>query len=355
MNSQRERERSNSRFCLGKFSSRAQGTIEYLVIIAVVIVLSLVVVGLVLNQIDNSQQVSSSGNQLGLTSQSIGIVESLIDPNDGNFVVSLLNNSGDVITVSNVSVGDSNVDFSEDLAQGGSRYFVVDAGVVCEEGRVVSEDVVITYVTREGLTKTEKYPVKVMFDCTPYNINRAVLANQCPTCEACEECGASVELHSGQIISYDSGALDDKEQDGVAKSYTDNGDGTVTDNHTGLVWMKDHKDNCAPLTWESALSYCSTLASGSGGLTDGSVAGDWRVPSYVELATLPDMSYPSSSYLNSVFTQTGLNSPCYGYWSSTTVPSDTSYAYYLYSNGGSIYFDDKTYDYYLGVRCVRSE
>ncbi|MFA6319632.1 MAG: hypothetical protein WCX66_01770, partial [archaeon] len=94
MNSQRESVKLVSNF-------RAQGTIEYLVIIAVVIVLSLVVVGLVITQIDNSSQVSSSGNQLGLKSQVIGVTESLIDPNDGNFVVSLLNNSGDVITVSN--------------------------------------------------------------------------------------------------------------------------------------------------------------------------------------------------------------------------------------------------------------
>lgn len=354
MNSQRERE-SSKYFCLNNSCSRAQGTIEYLVVIAVVIVLSLVVVGLVLNQVDNSQRVSVSGNELGLKSQSIGIVESLIEPNDGNFVVSLLNNSGDVITVSNVSVGDVNVDFSEDLAQGGSRYFVVDAGVVCEEGRVVSEDVVITYVTREGLTKTEKYPVKVMFDCTPYNINQAVLADQCPTCEVC---GDSVELHSGQTTSFDSGALDDVEQDGTAKSYTDNEDGTVTDNHTGLIWQKNHKEEggtCDSLTWESALTYCSTLANGVDGLTDGSSARDWRVPSFVELATLPDMSYPSSSYLNSVFTQTGLNSTCYGYWSSTTVPSDTSLAYYFYSYSGFIDVGDKTYDDFYGVRCVRSE
>ena len=349
MNSQRERERSNSRFCLGKFSSRAQGTIEYLVIIAVVIVLSLVVVGLVITQIDNSSQVSSSGNQLGLKSQVIGVTESLIDPNDGNFVVRLLNNSGDVITVSNVSVGDSNVDFSEDLAQGGSRYFVVDAGVVCEEGRVVSEDVVVTYVTRDGLTKTVRYPSQVMFACSPYVVNATLLANQCPSCE---ECADPVELHSGQTTSYDVGALDDKEQDGTAKDFTDNEDGTVTDNYTNLVWQKNH--SCTPVDWEVALNYCTSLANGVDGLTDGSSAGDWRVPSYVELATLPDMSYPSSSYLNSVFTQDGWNSTCTGYWSSTTVPSFTSVAYALRSINGFIYADSKTSANFNGVRCVRS-
>ena len=349
-----ERERESSKyFCLNNSCSRAQGTVEYLVIIAVVIVLSLVVVGLVLSQVDNSKQVSSSSNALGLASQVIGVTESLVSPTDGNFVVKLLNNSGEFITVSNVKVGDSNIKFSQDLAQGSSKLFKVSTLNVCELGKIISEDVIVTYVTVDGLTKTERYPAKVMFDCTPFTINQANLANQCPSCETCVD---PVELHSGQTTSYDVGALDDKEQDGTAKSYTGDGcgGGTVLDNYTGLCWQKNHKDNCATLTWEAALNYCSTLANGSGGLTDGSVAGDWRVPSFVELSTLPDMSYPSSSYLNSVFTQTGWNSTCYGYWSSTTVPSNTSHAYYLRSVSGRIVYDVKTSGGNVGARCVRS-
>jgi len=330
-----------------KTNSSGQGTIEYLVILAIVVVISLVVVSLMVSQTGSAVNVSSSSNKLDNLGGGIGITESLVSPTDGNFVIKLLNNTGEWLTVSNVRVGDVNVAFSEELVQGGSRLFKVRTSVVCESGKILSEDVVITYVTVNGLVKTERYPAKVMFDCTPFTINQANLANQCPSC-------AVFGLHSGQTTSYDSGALDDKEQDGTAKSYTYNGDGTVTDNHTNLVWQKDHKDDCATLTWENALSYCSTLASGSGGLTDGSVAGDWRVPSYVELATLPDLSYPSSSYLNSVFTQTGWDSTCHGYWSSTTVPSGTSVAYGLYSDGGYILGDGKTHDTIYGVRCVRS-
>ena len=160
------------------------------------------------------------------------------------------------------------------------------------------------------------------------------------------------EFHTGQATSYDTD--DDASKDGTAKSYTDNSDGTVTDNHTGLVWQKDHKDDGAKLVWAAALTYCSTLENGVDGLTDGSSTGDWRVPSNVEIITLADYSYPSSSYLNSVFTQTGWNSTCYGYWSSTTVPSSTSYAYALDSGAGGIGSAFKTGDYYGGARCVRN-
>lgn len=45
-------------------NNRAQGTIEYLVIIAVVVVLSLVVVGLLITQVENSSNVTSTASDI---------------------------------------------------------------------------------------------------------------------------------------------------------------------------------------------------------------------------------------------------------------------------------------------------
>ena len=165
------------------------------------------------------------------------------------------------------------------------------------------------------------------------------------------------ELHSGQTTVYDADG-DDATKDGTVKSYTDNSDGTVTDNHTGLIWQKDHKDDCATLTWASAIDYAATLENGVEGLTDGSSTGDWRVPSNVELITLADYSYPdigggTHSYLNSIFTQTGWNSTCYGHWSSTTDPGYTGYVYFLDATTDTINGNDKTNSDFFGVRCVR--
>ena len=72
--------------------------------------------------------------------------------------------------------------------------------------------------------------------------------------------------------------------------FIDNGDGTVTDNLTGLVWLK----NANPFgfrTWEQALTVCNSLASGSYGLTDGSAAGDWRLPNIKEIESLVDYGH----------------------------------------------------------------
>jgi len=73
----------------------------------------------------------------------------------------------------------------------------------------------------------------------------------------------------------------------VTPRFTDNGDGTVTDNQTGLIWLKDA--NCfGTRTWADAISDCNGLASGSCGLTDSSSAGDWRLPNIKELLSLID-------------------------------------------------------------------
>ncbi len=79
-------------------------------------------------------------------------------------------------------------------------------------------------------------------------------------------------------------------QKGVAwpnPRFTDNLNGTVTDNLTGLIWLKNagFKPN---ETWSAALNICATLQDGTAnaGLTDGSVAGAWRLPNVRELQSL---------------------------------------------------------------------
>ena len=161
-----------------------------------------------------------------------------------------------------------------------------------------------------------------------------------------ESGNSGVELHSGQTTSYGTGE-DDADKDGTAKSYTDNGDGTVTDDHTGLVWQKS--DNGATtLTWENALTYCSNLANGVDGLTDGSSAGDWRLPSFVEGATLID--FGAGGYKNAAFTWSGSY-----YWLGTTRSSYTGNAYYLLFDIGYIFYDGMTSDTHSRAKCVRDQ
>ena len=62
-----------------------------------------------------------------------------------------------------------------------------------------------------------------------------------------------------------------------SKRYADCNNGTVTDTETGLIWLKD--PNCLGMaTWEDAKKAAANLKSGDCMLTDGSKAGDWRLP-----------------------------------------------------------------------------
>ena len=125
---------------------------------------------------------------------------------------------------------------------------------------------------------------------------------------------------TGQTTSYATGDDGDLEK-GVAwpnPRFTDNGDGTVTDNLTGLIWLKNA--NCfSERMWSEALSDCNGLERGECGLTDGSNAGDWRLPNYKELISLIDAEYiypalpPGHPFIGGA---------SYWYWTST---SDMNY------------------------------
>jgi hypothetical protein len=82
--------------------------------------------------------------------------------------------------------------------------------------------------------------------------------------------------------------------DDTGNIYVDCGNGTVTDNRTGLVWLKDA--NCltgigSRVGWKTAMMFVLSLSdapSGSAaatqdcGLSDGSSPGEWRLPSVKE-------------------------------------------------------------------------
>ena len=157
----------------------AQGTIEYLIIIAIVIVIALVVVSLLTGMLSPAQGVGQSINKVGNWSNTVALTESSVTP-DGNYLVRLANMSGEEFTVSNVAIGDTDVNYSEDLFQGNAQNFVIDSDDVCSTGDNVSKDVIVTYVSKNGITKREIYPAKVFFSCENYTVN--LLASRCEVC-----------------------------------------------------------------------------------------------------------------------------------------------------------------------------
>ena len=155
------------------------------------------------------------------------------------------------------------------------------------------------------------------------DFGRSSFGNPCPP-----DGPAPVEK-TGQTSSYHLGDDGDFER-GIEwpnPRFTDNGDGTVTDNLTGLIWLRDA--NCSlingPRTWEDALNIIvPQLADGYCGLTDGSEVGDWRLPNVKELQSLIDFgesipALPSGHPFTNVLGSR--------YWSSTSTAGYTHYAW----------------------------
>jgi len=139
---------------------------------------------------------------------------------------------------------------------------------------------------------------------------------------------------------------------GVARPsprFTDNGDGTVTDNLTSLIWLKD-AHAFGSRAWSDALNDCATLNSGEHGLTDGSSEGDWRLPNVKELQSLVDYGLYGPALSDTAGTgqwSTGdpfnnVQSLDYFYWSSTTYAPFTVVAWGVYLDDGYVGIDYKT-------------
>ena len=124
----------------------------------------------------------------------------------------------------------------------------------------------------------------------------------------------------------------------TAGDFTDNGNGTVTDNITGLMWQQEDDD--VERNWEGAITYCEGL----------SLAGhdDWRLPNSNELTSIVDISLWAPAIDETYFPKT--NSSLY--WSSTTSVSLTSYAWYVSFDNGGVRDSSKSSSTRY-VRCVR--
>ena len=178
--------------------------------------------------------------------------------------------------------------------------------------------------------------------------------------------GAAVTLQAtGFYIPYAAGD-DGTVASGIALPTTRmivNGNGTVTDSVTGLVWLQ--QASCAPLqgTWSNSIAAVNALQSGQCGLMDGSTAGQWRMPNRKELESLADrIQTNEADSFNAAWTSADSNLNSLGapfsnfvslqyYWTSTTQAGNTSNAWTVFSCDWGVYATAKSATgYTLAVR-----
>ena len=164
---------------------------------------------------------------------------------------------------------------------------------------------------------------------------------------------------TGQIVCYnDSGSeilcantgQDGELQKGVAwpsPRFTDNGNQTITDKLTNLIWTKDGNAPgpvaCGPgvvKTWQQALDYAACLNTNNYLSYSG-----WRLPNKREMQSLINYSLDiNSSWLN---TQGFINVQSGIYWTSNSSESITNYSWLVDMFLGLVFYDGKTQGYYV--------
>jgi hypothetical protein len=138
--------------------------------------------------------------------------------------------------------------------------------------------------------------------------------------------------------------------------WCDQGNGTVKDMTTGLVWLKDASWGGRYAFW--VITFYGTNAHDRAAqvkngtpitLTDGSVEGDWRLPTKEELYGLANgteavrcSNFPGSC---NVYGFTGVQS--YYYWSSTTYATDSGFAWDVGMRFGSVDSTVKAFEYHV--------
>ena len=171
----------------------------------------------------------------------------------------------------------------------------------------------------------------------------------------CPECPPEYGLPwTGQLTAYQAGD-DGTYQKGYtlarpivkgvgSNRFTDNGDGTISDEATGLMWVKDPVNDIgapfdAGMSWANAITNCEAL----------NFAGhtDWRLPNIKELMSILDYGVVGPSIDGTFFpnTQSGY------YWSSTTLAFITGNAWRVDFFAGTLGYSGKAISYY--VRPVR--
>lgn len=176
-----------------------------------------------------------------------------------------------------------------------------------------------------------------------------------------ESLGVAPMWRTGQDICFDTDGIQincsGTGQDGDLKAgvewpsprFTDNGDGTATDNMTGLIWLKNvidkDSDNnsmrgpavCHPeidKTWEEAFDYVKCLNSNN-------YLGynDWQVPNRVQLQSLIDYQRENPSLPEGHpfrYPSCGRGFHGASYWTSTTVASQPDKAWWISMSHGLV-------------------
>ena len=185
---------------------------------------------------------------------------------------------------------------------------------------------------------------------------------------------AAMECAAGEVLLGNGSCTDLRFLIPSTERFVDNGDGTITDNDTGLMWeKKDAADGVSDLSnphdADNRYSWTST-ADGDNTNPDGTAFTDflptlnqeatdnpdstcfanhcdWRVPRLPELRSilLEQFACSTSPCIDPIFYPTAATN----YWSSTSAATGPDFAWFVFFSDGGVFFGSKD-----GVGLVRA-
>lgn len=156
------------------------------------------------------------------------------------------------------------------------------------------------------------------------------------------------------------------------RRYIDKRDGTVVDNKTGLVWLKNANcigtkypsfdRDCSPgdgkVNWSDAKAFVTGLNSGQFPDCDANHT-DWRLPTLQEMQSLVHYGYYNPAMSNAAGTAPWQENDAFSnvksdnYWTATRDASNPDFAWRLRFDRGLVFTEQKSYPFYVWP--VRSE
>ncbi len=158
--------------------SVGQGTIEYLIIIAVVVVLALLVVGFMAGFFSSGASFSGSSNEVSSVAGLFSIKEAFKNP-DGNYGLLISSNLSESVSVKSISLGGFEVYLTalEPFFLNQEKGYVIPSSISCSIGEKIQHEVIINYVTPSGLEKSVTYPQKISFPCQSSSLSPNVTSS----------------------------------------------------------------------------------------------------------------------------------------------------------------------------------
>jgi len=129
--------------------SKAQGTMEYMILLSVVAVIALIAVGttfIVINPVELEKKASVEELKI----LDISISENFYNNSTGEFIFKLKNNFSSRISISNIKIGDSNSNYDQNLLAGASSIFILSSTVECVNNETI-KNMIITFTSKQGL------------------------------------------------------------------------------------------------------------------------------------------------------------------------------------------------------------